>query len=50
MKKGAIEWEYIAAIIILLALLVIILIFSAGLREKATELVSGFIDFINFVG
>lgn len=41
-KKGELAWEYIAAIVIALIVLVIIIIFSTSLRDKIIDAITGF--------
>jgi len=36
-KKGTIAWEYVAAIIIGLVVILIIILFSTAIREKVLE-------------
>jgi len=41
-KKGELAWEYIAAIILALIVLVVILIFSTSLRDTIIDAMTGF--------
>ncbi|MBT3984803.1 hypothetical protein HOD38_02220 [archaeon] len=41
-KKGDLAWEYIAGIIIAMLVLVLIIIFTTGLKDKVVDAVLGF--------
>lgn len=38
-KKGDIAWEYVAAIVICLAILIVVILFADFLKDKVKELV-----------
>ena len=41
-KKGDLAWEYIAAIILAMVVLVLIIIFASGLKDKIVEAITSF--------
>jgi len=42
MKKGTIAWQYIVAIILSLMVLILIIIFATGLRDKIIPAITDF--------